>query len=564
MAERGFESKASAAGEAPAGADESAWDGVSFEADDLSLASLTLSERAREANGIYLPMDSGVPYVYDVPSTPARRYWRVLRNAPVYDTPRYPPRAVASCSDAPCDTMNQSFREYEDRFPFQSPRPGARPPLPKNPPPSRNRVVEPPNEDVGRTDLHSMRQTPKGFLKAVPRRRGSRTQGGQASDRREAFALSPGGGRGTIGSNIRSLFGFRGRSATTVTLPRQLMVPLHLIRPAVAVDYRNAYFVYLEGPMGVGKTTLINTVCGILPGERVVNFPEPMNYWTQVFTDCHRDIYTVIRTGKAGDPGTSARIYACQCKFALPFRTTGAAVRRMVQPWRVGGEATRGTHWCLSDRHLLSPTVVFPLLHLKLGRLCFDHFFQLIASFRAMEGDIVTIVALRSAETLRRLKARGRKCEGNVDQDYVREVAWAYHAVYCTWIMLQYITVEQMVQLCVQTTNVPEICFRSSRLAHKEDVLKSLHEQSMIPLIAGILHPVRHHPVIIELCFGFFHELCKVQFLVADGDKYEDNVCGMWSDIYRQILSNPAIKPRAVNWSALESHAKALLAIEES
>ncbi|QDQ69229.1 thymidine kinase [Colobine gammaherpesvirus 1] len=527
-----------------------------------SLVSLALSEDVPEDRALYVPMDSGSPCVYGALNTSARPSWRAVRDVPLYETPKYPPMPVTPPVETPGGqraslTASLPSSEYSDHFHFQSPRSDARPPLPTSPPPVMSRPAR------AWADLH-MWQTSKGFLKFVPRRHGASSPDTKTFDQREDRGLSPGSGRKLLEGNLCLMCGLRTPTVTAVQIPRQLMVPIHLIRPTVNVDCCNTYFVYFEGPMGVGKSTLINTASGILPGEKVVIFQEPMSYWKHVFTDCHREIYKVLKMGKVGDPGTSDRLYACQCKFALPFRTRAIAVQRMVQPWRVGSESTRGTHWCFSDRHLLSSAVVFPLLHLKMGRLSFDHFVQLLANFCAMECDIIVIVSLRSSELLRRIMVRGRKNEENVDKNYVREMAWAYHAVYCSWVMLRYITVEQMVQLCTQTTTIPDICFNSYRLGSKEDTLKTLLDQSMIPLLAGILYPVRYHPVIIELCFGFFQELCKVQFIIANGDNYEENVCGLWTDIYRQIITNPAIKPRTVNWQALESQAKALLALEKS
>lgn len=515
-------------------------------------------------------------YIYDVPTVPTSKPWHLMHDNSLYATPRFPPRPLirhpsekGSIFASRLSATDDDSGDYApmDRFAFQSPRVCGRPPLPPpNHPPPATRPADASMGDVGWADLQGLKRTPKGFLKTSTKGGSLKARGRDVGDRLRdgGFAFSPRGVKSAIGQNIKSWLGIGESSATAVPVTTQLMVPVHLIRTPVTVDYRNVYLLYLEGVMGVGKSTLVNAVCGILPQERVTSFPEPMVYWTRAFTDCYKEISHLLKSGKAGDPLTSAKIYSCQNKFSLPFRTNATAILRMMQPWNVGGGSGRGTHWCVFDRHLLSPAVVFPLMHLKHGRLSFDHFFQLLSIFRATEGDVVAILTLSSAESLRRVRARGRKNDGTVEQNYIRELAWAYHAVYCSWIMLQYITVEQMVQLCVQTTNIPEICFRSVRLAHKEETLKNLHEQSMLPMITGVLDPVRHHPVVIELCFCFFTELRKLQFIVADADKFHDDVCGLWTEIYRQILSNPAIKPRAINWPALESQSKAVNHLEET
>ncbi|AAD21347.1 thymidine kinase [Macaca mulatta rhadinovirus 17577] len=530
------------------------WDESSDDTDDVDTESTDLEYDdvfpVVDTHGLMSPGSQN----YDVPTSPSGTPWELLHPDALYAHPRCPPkRAVVPGGGARPKVSafsarlqyvgRQSFGDRETRqltgAQFSSE--------------SEHEYAEIPERTTTRpVESGDKRNFTSGRRGAISGPSSTKPSHGAGLTRKTKTSLSV---------SLKNLLRIKDDDAK-VDVPRPVTVPVHLMQPHPMTEYRNAFLIYLEGVMGVGKTTLLNSMTGMVPQENVLSCPEPMKFWTCVYSNCLKEQRSIVKQGTHGKLITSARVYACQSKFALPFRATAAGIGRNLQPWLVGNGSTKPANWIVFDRHLLSATVVFPLVHVKYNRLTPDHLFQILSLFSAHDGDVVVLLTLNSSEAHRRIQSRGRKEEKGITQNYLRQVAWAYHAVFCTWVMMQYLTPEQMVQLCVQTVSIEDICNMNSRLTHRFLTLTKLHEQSMIPMVAEMLVSVKEHVTLMEVCLGLFKELRKLQILIVDAGEHLDDACGLWGNIYGQVMSNEAIKPRAVNWPALESYIQTLTKLE--
>ncbi|AJE29662.1 ORF21 [macacine gammaherpesvirus 12] len=531
------------------------WDESSDETDDVDTESTDLDDDevfpVAEARGPLRPGNQN----YDTPPSPSGTPWELLHPDELYAHPRCPPRRAA----APGGGARPKVSAFSARLQYVG----------------RQSLDDRETRQLTSAQFSSGSEHDYAEIPDYPVRQVGSGGKGQATSGRRGGISGPSSSKPSHGAgltrktktslsvSLRNLLRIKDDDSK-VRGPSPVTVPVHLMQPHPMTEYRNAFLIYLEGVMGVGKTTLLNSMTGVVPQENVLSCPEPMKFWTCVYSNCLKEQRSIVKQGAGGKSITSARMYACQSKFALPFRATSAGVGRNLQPWLVGNGGTKPANWIVFDRHLLSATVVFPLVHVKYNRLAPDHLFQIISLFSAHDSDVVVLLTLSSSEAHRRIQSRGRKEEKGITQNYLRQVAWAYHAVFCTWVMMQYLTPEQMVQLCVQTVSIEDICNMNSRLTHRFLTLTKLHEQSMIPMVSEMLATVREHVTLMEVCLGFFKELRKLQILIVDAGEYQDDACGLWGNIYGQVMSNEAIKPRAVNWPALESYIQTLNNLESN
>lgn len=331
--------------------------------------------------------------------------------------------------------------------------------------------------------------------------------------------------------------------------------PVHLLRPSQHPDQRSIYTVFVEGPMGVGKSTLITSMAKFSTGDNVICFLEPLNYWKHVFSDCIQQVYKYTSPWRAGRKSTSCRLLSIQTKFRTPIECLQTAIDRCMagcEPQRQKGNE----NWVLVDRHLISPCVVFPLLFLKRGLLSFDHFLSLISGFRASPGDTIALLTLHETENLRRLKERSRVFEETVDAQYLKDLVSAYHSVYCSWLLLQYVSCVGVVEVCMGSTNIVSAYARTSSHKNKCHVVEKLFSKSIFPILADIVEPFSHSPTLMELCYGFCLQLKKLQFLVTEVTEFTDDVPGLWTSIYMQAVRSPSIKTRTGDWKALTALSK--------
>ncbi|ATA58250.1 Thymidine kinase [Eptesicus fuscus gammaherpesvirus] len=333
------------------------------------------------------------------------------------------------------------------------------------------------------------------------------------------------------------------------------LIPIGLLRPSPDPEYARVCRVFIEGSMGVGKTTLISSVSSMLGSDVALAFGEPMDYWRGVFSDCIEKVNKTLKSAASGGSGRSARsisLLACQTKFLTPLAAIQTAVRRFRHP-DDGREVDLSPldRWCLFDRHPLSAAVIFPLTHAKRGILTVEHLFGLLAAFRAHRGDVVVLLQGPPWKNYQRVKGRNRKAEDAVTASYLEDMADAYSMFYCTWLLLQYFAPEVIVELCVGVRHIADACANASTRPVQEALASRLNAKSMIPLLAEVIQPFRADCVVLEVCLRFFREVRKLQCVTVDIAPFEGDVQGLWSTVYSQVLQQPAIKTHLYDWGAL-------------
>nr|WEM32488.1 thymidine kinase [Bovine gammaherpesvirus 4] len=332
--------------------------------------------------------------------------------------------------------------------------------------------------------------------------------------------------------------------------------PAHLLYPRPPTGYTDAYFIFFEGVMGVGKTTLLKTLARN-DMNNVIIFEEAMSYWKTVFSDCHKLIYDVMKMGKHGSFSVSSKLLACQMKFLTPLKSLGRVTAMFS-----GKETQRSpgrsdvSHWVMFDRHALSACLVFPLVMLKSGMLSFEHFISLVSTFRANEGDIIVLIALDHGEAIRRIKTRKRPEEETISLTYVTRLHWCFVAVYNTWRLLQYFTAREATEVCLDIKTINGLCLSKDICYQKCLEFQTLWNESLLAVLRDIIFPYKSDCTILELCLNVCTQIQKLKFVVSDATKYIGDVRGLWEDISTQILQSRVIKTRPVDWANLKSLAK--------
>nr|UTK45471.1 thymidine kinase [Equid gammaherpesvirus 5]UTK45550.1 thymidine kinase [Equid gammaherpesvirus 5]UTK45629.1 thymidine kinase [Equid gammaherpesvirus 5]UTK45708.1 thymidine kinase [Equid gammaherpesvirus 5] len=344
--------------------------------------------------------------------------------------------------------------------------------------------------------------------------------------------------------------GERGPVSADLMSPREVFNTF--LGSGMCPSFKNAFFLYLEGSMGVGKTTLIKHMCE-MNGDNVVSFVEPMVYWREVYSDCVKQIYGACKPYNVGKMSTSNKVLAAQTKFMTPMKCLQTSVRRYVRTEEPLQEKNPMDNWVLFDRHLLSATLVFPYLFLKNGHLSFEHFLALAANFRAHEGDVIALLCMLEEDNLKMVKNRNRKSEGGVTSGYLKDLGLAFHACYCTWLLLKYLSPEDMVSVCCCDVSLSDICIMKSMSNSKLTMARNLFTKSMFPTLMDVIQPFKSNCTIIEICLTLFLELKKVEFIVVNASEFINDIPGVWTSIYTQSLRTQAIKTQSVDWCGLRA-----------
>lgn len=330
--------------------------------------------------------------------------------------------------------------------------------------------------------------------------------------------------------------------------------PVHLLQSPDAKSARNVYTLFIDGPMGCGKSTLIRSIHRLLTGTNVACFREPMDYWRGVFSDCIDNVYRL--TSKRASLRNSASLLAVQTKFLTPMRALQDCVNRCSLDGNNSAQTTSLDSWALFDRHVISASVVFPLVFLKRGILSFEHFMGLLSMFRADEGDVIVLLSLDDEEACRRLKRRNRKSEQGITRQYIRDLRDAYHKAYCAWLLLRQLGPVGVAEICVKTATMHGVCARTSGLRGKVPVMEKLWSKSLFMVIADVIEPFNTNAALMQIVYAVACELNKLEFLVVDATKFTDDVPGLWTDIYMQTLRTPSIKTRVLDWTYLTAIAR--------
>nr|CAA73635.1 thymidine kinase [Saimiriine gammaherpesvirus 2]CAC84316.1 thymidine kinase [Saimiriine gammaherpesvirus 2] len=330
-------------------------------------------------------------------------------------------------------------------------------------------------------------------------------------------------------------------------------VPVHLLYPPMHQELVPAFFIFLEGSIGVGKTTLLKSMNGILGGKNVLAFHEPIAYWTDVFSNSLEEVYKLTLPAKVGRTSNSAKLLACQLKFASPLLALKTATDRLSSH---KNSLLSSDMWVMFDRHPLSATVVFPYMHFQNGFLSFSHLIQLWSSFKASQGDNIILLNLNSQENLKRVRKRNRKEEKSVSIEHIRLLNNCYHAVYCAWLLVQNFTPEEIVEVCFNAKHITDLSSSKPSFLAKhvstEDMLKSSIFNTWIEMTKA--H--RDSCTLMECLLTFCKELEKVQLLHVNVSSFTDDIPGLWTNIYTNIRRNNSIKPKKVHWLALEDLAR--------
>lgn len=339
-------------------------------------------------------------------------------------------------------------------------------------------------------------------------------------------------------------------SVDLLMLQEKVRKPFDVNAPKPIPKYKPVINLYLEGVMGTGKTTMLKCIEELL-GEDVLLRPEPMKYWTEVFDNALKTIKKNNKKKKTAEE-TSALMAACQHKFATPFRLVES--KKQMHLSKVDGVIKAGPmhNWFLHDRHLISPTVIFPLCHFKNGTLSGRDFLQLVATFQGNETDNVVWLKLGLEENLKRLKKRGRKHEESITGDYLSLLNECFHCTYCGWLLTQYIPPEHITQVCLGAVSMSAICrFEQRPTVLRTAVAEKLFLNSIFEDLKNLIEPYNTDAVVAQLCLTFATELSKIQFSVLNYEGFENDESGCWTEIYTRCLRNPNTKSQILDWTAI-------------
>lgn len=370
---------------------------------------------------------------------------------------------------------------------------------------------------------------------------------------------SAGKGLGKLGSKFTSMKDLSGNLKHMLNIKdidrgensheeESIFIPIDIIKCPYPPLIKHACMLHLEGTMGVGKSTLIRHLDSMLTENTVATFLEPMTYWKFVYTDVIGRIYKATKPHRAGRDSTSAEILSCQMKFLTPFKCIKSAINRLCKEEEK--KLAPLDNWIVFDRHIISPTLVFPYMFLRRGLLSFEAFVSIISCFSCQATDVVVLLNLDEDENVMRITKRNRPLE-SVSKRYIQDLNVAYNAVYCSWLLLQHFQPSEIVELCLSTLNLLDLCANKVGSGMKLSIVEKLFNQSFFFGLRDVLNPFKHNCTVIEICMRLCEELKKIQFIVVNASEFTDDLCGLWTSIYMQTLNNPAIKTRAVDWSNL-------------
>lgn len=331
--------------------------------------------------------------------------------------------------------------------------------------------------------------------------------------------------------------------------------PLSILRPSDHPEYKDVYCMYLEGTMGAGKTTLLTSTDTFIGEPLVVKFPEMMHFWKTVFTDCHKGICKQLLSKKPGK--ASSKVLAHQLKFYTPMKYLARSIYRTQLDLDGIPVLDKRAHWCLFDRHLISPCVVFPLTQYKSGHLSGEHLFTLLSMFEAHDADLVVFLEISTKEALRRIKKRNREGETELRAEYISELNKSYREVYNAWTLLKFLSAEDIVEILVTGCNVPEYCMEKRLFEGKHQQIDILFKSSIFPIIGNIVSPYGNDCTIIEGCFSLCRQLQKICLIKVDVSQFNYDIPGLWGNIYSQMMRRSSIKLQRVDWCTIKEIARA-------
>ncbi|UNP64593.1 thymidine kinase [Marmot herpesvirus 1] len=331
--------------------------------------------------------------------------------------------------------------------------------------------------------------------------------------------------------------------------------PLSILRPSDHPEYKDVYCMYLEGTMGAGKTTLLSSTDTFLGDQVVVKFPEMMHFWKTVFTDCHLGVFEQLRSKKP--EMSSFKILAHQMKFMTPMKFLARSIYRNQLDLDGVPVLDQRPHWCLFDRHLISPSVVFPITQYKCGHLSGEHLFTLLSTFEAHDADLVVFLDISTMDAVRRIQMRNREGENKIKAKFVSEVNRSYRQIYHAWTLLKFLSAEDIVEILVTGTNVQEYCIEKGLFVGKQHQIELMYKSSIFPIIGNIVSPYGNDCTIIEGCFSLCRQLQKICLIKVDVSQFNYDIPGLWGNIYSQMMRRSSIKLQRVDWCTIKEIARA-------
>lgn len=321
----------------------------------------------------------------------------------------------------------------------------------------------------------------------------------------------------------------------------------------------SALCVYVDGPMGVGKSTLIKALAKN-GGDSVIAFKEPTHYVRRIYGDVLKLIYHTVGSARAGRASASYRMFSAQMKFGTALATVPRLIERCTR-WTTNLTAedkpcdVRGLNWCVIDMHPLSSAIVYPLTLLRQGALNFDNFTSLVSTMKCGEGDVVVFLGLPPKALMRRVKSRGRDVERSVSLRYLEELCISFYTVRVTALLLEVVSVTDMVKFCFGALTVRDLVdrYRTSfdGAGMTESRFRILVSQSLSILIKNQVLQGASCPTLLVVWTAFFETLRKLTLIYLSALDFEDNLDAACAAIYRVVASHGGIKPRRLHWEHL-------------
>ncbi|AAC58068.1 thymidine kinase [Alcelaphine gammaherpesvirus 1] len=314
--------------------------------------------------------------------------------------------------------------------------------------------------------------------------------------------------------------------------------------------YVKACTVFFEGCMAAGKTTLLNFARQTLSDDEALTIPEPMRFWTEVYTNVLSQIVKINKECKPGKTSTTAELVSCQLKFATPLKTQSLFLQRSVKKDSEMQPVGPLDKWVIVDRHQLSALVVFPLVLMRRGMLSFSDFFNLLGMFEAHPGEVIALMSVNVEENFTRLKKRGRVCERHIDRDYIKEIKGSFNAAYCAWLFLQYFSIQTTMQICMGLSSLDEAC-ATEGVCHT--TASRIWNNSMLVTLSDIISQFSNDYTVQNVCYNFFSQLSTLKFVVIDLSAFRHDVPGAWGEFYMQVMKNGDIKTRVMDFTAIKA-----------
>ncbi|AJG42947.1 thymidine-kinase [Harp seal herpesvirus] len=330
-----------------------------------------------------------------------------------------------------------------------------------------------------------------------------------------------------------------------------------MLTPNPTPKVKSAFFLFIDGCIGVGKTTLINYLKKTMSYQNIVTFDEPMVFWKNIFSNCVENIYECTRPHKAGRTSTSCKVFSCQTKFLTPLKNIHTSAYKYACESNRLRVKNNMDNWILFDRHLLSATVAFPLMQFNCGFLNAEHFLELLAQFTARDTDTIALITMSEYDNIEMVKKRGRKFEKNVDAVHLKKLAEAFSMTYRAWILLQYFEPEDIMKVITSSMSLITLCEAKKMKPDRVKMVYKTFSRSLFVVLREILNEIPPNCTIIQVCLTLCAELKKLQIILVDASNHIDDIPGIWTQIYVQALRIPAVRTQTVDWDGLKQLSQA-------